>query len=116
MHPLDNVIWKALTTRQVEFAESFDQARRFMPEITSLSALLEPTARGYESLKELVGTRGTIALFLEVPYQPRPGWDLVASASMPQMVYESGRNNAAVGSADGQMRPSPHQPDPPIVE
>ena len=29
MHPLDNIIWRALTTRQAEFAESFDVARRF---------------------------------------------------------------------------------------
>jgi predicted GNAT family acetyltransferase len=90
MHPLDNVIWKALTTRQAEFAESFEQARRFMPEITSLSAFLEPTARGYESLKALVATRGTIALFLAMPYEPQPGWSLVASAQMPQMVYQDG--------------------------
>lgn len=25
MHPLDNIIWKALTTRQAEFAESLNQ-------------------------------------------------------------------------------------------
>jgi predicted GNAT family acetyltransferase len=88
MHPLDNVIWNALTTRQAEFAESFEQARRFMPEVTSLAAFLEPTERGYESLKGLAATRGTIALFLAMPHQPKPGWSLVASAQMPQMVYQ----------------------------
>jgi len=37
MHALDNVIWNALTTRQAEFAESHAEARRFVPEVTSLA-------------------------------------------------------------------------------
>ncbi len=88
MHPLDNIIWKALTTRQAEFAESFNHARRFMPEVSPLAAFREPTAEGYESLAGLVSPRGTIGLFLEEAYQPRPGWSLVAGAPMPEMVYE----------------------------
>jgi predicted GNAT family acetyltransferase len=87
MHPLDNVIWKALTTRQAEYAESFDQARRFMPEVTSLAGFREPTPEGYESLAGLLGSRGTVGLFLEAPYQARSGWSLVAGAPMPEMVY-----------------------------
>jgi predicted GNAT family acetyltransferase len=90
MHPLDNVVWKALTTRHAKFAESFDQARRFMPEVASIAAFLEPTARGYESLAGLVPTGGTIALALVAPYRARPGWSLVAGVPMPQMVYEGG--------------------------
>jgi len=88
MHPLDNIIWKALTTRQAEFAESFNQVRRFMPEVSPLAAFPEPTPEGYESLKGLVGTHGTIGLFLDSPYQPQPGWSFLAGAPMPEMVYE----------------------------
>ena len=95
MHPLDNVIWHALSTRQVKFAESFDQARRFMPEVTSLGGFREPTPEGYESLAGLLGTRGTIGLFLDLPYQARPGWDLVAGAPLLQMVSENGRATPA---------------------
>lgn len=50
MHPLDNIVWKALTTRQAEFAESLKQVRRFMPEVSPLAAFPEPTPEGYESL------------------------------------------------------------------
>jgi len=88
MHPLDNIIWKALTTRQAEFAESLNQARRFMADVSPLAAFREPTVEGYESLAGLVNTSATIGLFLEAPYQPRPGWSLVAGAPMPEMVYE----------------------------
>src|SRR5579863_2582502 len=101
MHPLDNVIWKALTTRQAEFAESFAEARRFVPEVTSLAGFREPTAEGYESLKGLLGGRGTIALFLEEPYQARAGWELAGNGAVLQMVCENGNGLAASVNDDG---------------
>jgi predicted GNAT family acetyltransferase len=104
MHPLDNVIWKALTTRQAEFAESFGQARRFIPEVSPVAAFREPTPEGYESLAGLVGTRATVGLFLDAPYESRAGWILVAGAPMPEMVYE------------GDGVPSPSPSDPEIIE
>jgi hypothetical protein len=55
MHPLDNPIWKALTTCQAQFAEKYHLARRFPPAVTSLSAIWEPTQAGYESLAHLPG-------------------------------------------------------------
>src|SRR5271163_1542666 len=101
MHPLDNIIWTALTTRQAGLAESFGQARRFIPEVSPLGALREPTPEGYESLGGLVGPRGTIGLFLDEPYQQHPGGDLIAGAPMPEMVYEG----AGLRPADGRGRP-----------
>ena len=89
MHPLDNVVWKALTTRQFEFAESFDQACRFLPEVSTVSAILEPTARGYQSLAKLVSPGKTVNLALEAPYQAQPGWTLIFGTPMPQFVYEN---------------------------
>jgi ribosomal protein S18 acetylase RimI-like enzyme len=90
MHPLDNVIWQALTTRQANFAESFLDARRFSSDVTSLGAFREPTDRGYESLAGLLsGSGGTVALFLESPYQTRPGWKLIADTPLLQMVWEN---------------------------
>ena len=100
MHPLDNVIWKALTTRQAEFAESFGQARRFIPEISPVGGFCEPTQEGYESLAELVGRRATVGLFLQMPYRERAGWTLIAGAPMPEMVYE-GANDAISRSSSG---------------
>ena len=88
MHALDNVIWKALTTRQAEFAESLGEARRFIPDISPLGGFREPTLEGYESLAGLLDTRGTVGLFLAMPYRERAGWTLVAGAPMPEMVYE----------------------------
>ncbi|MGA8616952.1 MAG: GNAT family N-acetyltransferase [Candidatus Sulfotelmatobacter sp.] len=99
MHPLDNVIWNALTTRQTEFAEGFEQARRFMPEVTALGAFREPTPEGYESLAGLRPGQETVAVFLHRAYEERAGWKWVAGAPLVQMVCENGR--AAEGSKNG---------------
>ena len=90
MHALDNVIWQALTTRQAHFADTFGQARRFVPDVTSLSAFAEATAEGYESLAGLVGVGGTAAVFLDAPYEARAGWNLIAGAPLLEMVCENG--------------------------
>lgn len=90
MHPLDNVIWQALTTRQAFFAEKVRQARRFPLEVTLLTAFEAPSDAGYESLAGLVGSGGAGAVFLNDPYEARPGWEYVAGAPLLQMICENG--------------------------
>jgi hypothetical protein len=90
MHALDNVIWQALTTRDAQFAESFDDARRFVREVGPLGAFREHGPQGYASLAGLVGPEGTIGLFLDDPYEPRAGWSFVAGAPLLQMVADNG--------------------------
>lgn len=99
MHALDNVCYHALNTRQSEFAESFDQARRFMPEVSVIGGFLEPSVRGYESLAALVKNGGTVNLALESPFQPRGGWSLVFGCPMLQMVYEGNSTSLASQAA-----------------
>jgi predicted GNAT family acetyltransferase len=91
MHALDNVIWQALTTRQAHFAEGSGHARRFMRDVTSLSAFQEPNADGYGSLARLVGEGGTAGLFLDDAYQARDGWNYIGGAPLLQMVCENGQ-------------------------
>ncbi len=101
MHPLDNVIWQALTTRQTQFAEGADRARRFIREVTLLGAISEPTPQGYADFARVVGIGGTGALFSDVPYEPREGWEYVAGGPLLQMVCEKGiKASAAINSAD----------------
>lgn len=88
VHPLDNVVWTALTARQAHLAESCDQARRFLPDISTIAAFLEPSDRGWASLSRLVGEGQTVNLALREPYQPRLGWKMVLATPMPQMVFQ----------------------------
>jgi len=107
MHPLDNVIWQALTTRQAEFAESFDHACKFPNDVSTLSALLEPSSRGYASLARLAAPGAVVILSLTAPYQPQPGWDLVTSFVGLQMVCDNGHADSGAGVSS---RPTGSQP------
>jgi len=95
MHALDNVIWQALTTRQAEFAEISGTAARFIREVTPLSAFEAPNDEGYAALAKLVGAGGAAAVFLDVEYEARAGWDRIGGAPLVQMVCESGGGSAA---------------------
>lgn len=90
MHALDNVIWQALTTRQAEFAQVVGHARRFVPEVTSLTGFSQPNAEGYASLASLVGSGGTAAVFLDEAYREREGWKAVGGAPLLEMVCDNG--------------------------
>ena len=99
MHALDNVIWTALTTRQASLAECCGTARRFVREVTSLSAFEAPNDDGYDALAELVGADGTAAVFLEEDYEPRAGWERIGGAPLVQMVCANGSGSAAMKSS-----------------
>lgn len=90
MHPLDNVIWHALTTRQSHFAEGTGHARKFVREVSPLAAFEEEGPAGYSSLAELLAPRGTAGLFLDHPYKPLLGWSYVAGAPLLQMICDNG--------------------------
>jgi len=88
-HPLDNPIWSALTTRQAHFAETFNQARRFPLDVTSLGGFDEPSRERYESLAALQSAGGPTGLFLTDRTSLPPGWRIVDEAPLLQMVREA---------------------------
>lgn len=87
MHPLDNVIWHALTSRQQHFAEHGNRARRFIREVSPLAAFEEETPEGYAALREIVQTTETVGVFIDEAYEAQPGWSYVVGAPLLQMVY-----------------------------
>jgi ribosomal protein S18 acetylase RimI-like enzyme len=101
MHPLDNVIWNALTTRQSEFAEGSCHARMFMPEVTSLGAFRQPTPEGYQSLAGLLPEGGKIGVFLDTAYQPQAEWKFITGAPLLQMVCNGGSVEAGSTISNG---------------
>lgn len=105
MHPLDNVIWTALTTRQTQFAEGSGVARRFVKEVTLLSGFERPDDDGYAALGQVVGFGGTAAVFLDEPYSARAGWEWIAGAPLLQMVYHNGDSERAVHSKSTNPHP-----------
>jgi len=88
MHPLDNVIWKALTGLQSHLGVINDQSGKFLPEISLLGGLVAPTDDAFQSLALLVNSGERVGLFLdEIPITPKP-WRIFRSGPMLEMVYE----------------------------
>lgn len=98
MYPLDNVIWYALTTRQTEFAVASDESRRFMPEVTALAALREPTEAAYLSLAGIVPSGQTVIIFLDEPFEAREEWSVIGGTHLLQMVCDNGGPAETFGS------------------
>jgi GNAT superfamily N-acetyltransferase len=86
MHPLDNPIWKALTTSHAHFAQGGDLARRFPADVSLLGAVKQPSGKAFDSLAEITGTN-PVGLFLEELGQLPCGWTPVSSVPLLQMVY-----------------------------
>jgi predicted GNAT family acetyltransferase len=88
MHPLDNVTWTALTTRQAHLAEANEFARRFPADIGPLAAVKEPTEQGFNSLAALLKPGEAAALFLHEAQDPPPYLNVIATAPLLQMVQD----------------------------
>ena len=96
MHPLDNPIWTALTTRQSGFAAGSGVARSFQNEVTSLSGFERADDSGYDALATILGTTRATGVFLDSPYEARDGWEFIAGAPLIQMVASHDESAPAV--------------------
>jgi ribosomal protein S18 acetylase RimI-like enzyme len=103
MHPLDNPIWKALTTSQSHFARTAQSARRFPNDVTSLGGFPEPTQECYDSLATILDDVKAIGLFYDSPPQPPAGWSILNGGPLFQMILPNGK----VSPATQLLRPAP---------
>jgi ribosomal protein S18 acetylase RimI-like enzyme len=88
MHPLDNVIWRALSTSQAHLGSKNHGAGRFLGEVSMLGALAEPSAEAYESLLALLRPYERVGLFLDETPKTLPPWKLRSSGPLLQMVHQ----------------------------
>jgi ribosomal protein S18 acetylase RimI-like enzyme len=86
MHPLDNSVWSALTTRQASVALVEGMARRFPPEMTVFGALALSIPPAWQSLARLA--KAPVGLYSAAPLQPPPGWKVTRHVELLQMVAE----------------------------
>ena len=72
--PLDNVVWRALTSHQAPIAQGDGRARRYPPELSVFAAIESADERAWADLATIVGPGGVAVLFRpELPSPPR-GW------------------------------------------
>lgn len=108
MHPLDRVIWTALTTRQRKFSEGGVSARRMHPDIGPFAAAADHAAEAVATLAALVPENGDISLLEPNPPAPPPGIERAMSAAGVQMVARQLQGSAPaalflhLGDADAE--------------
>ena len=89
MHPLDNVIWQALTTRQAHLAESHQSASKFQRDVSLLGGFAKEDREGYASMANLLNAGERVGVFVEEAVVA-PGLQVVSSVALLQMVREKG--------------------------
>ena len=90
MHPLENVIWHALTTRQIHLGERCESASKFHKEVSLLGGLAAPNQEAFESISSLLNAGERVGLFLDETPEPIAGLGVVSSIPLLQMVRENG--------------------------
>jgi len=88
MHPLDNPIWHALTTRQSSVAEVCGKAVRFIPDVSPLGGLEDPSEGSFASLGTLLQSGTKVGLFLHELPKLSVGWEIASSGDLLQMIHD----------------------------
>ena len=87
-HPLDAVIWRALTGVHANLAEGDERARRYPAAIAPFAATVDTEPASYRSLLALVGGDDRIALFTTGEVEPPPAFSVARRDSVDQMVLK----------------------------
>jgi ribosomal protein S18 acetylase RimI-like enzyme len=88
MHPLDNVIWNALTTRQAHLAERRGSASRFHRDVSMLGGLEQPDPEAYACMASLLDVGEQVGLFLDEA-QATPQLEVARSLPLLQMLRDN---------------------------
>ena len=89
LESLDNPIWLALTTEHRFLARSHSLARRYLPDVSPLAALLHPTIDAFADLQRLVSPGEHVALFTASPLDVPGDWQVDRSRWIDQMICEA---------------------------
>src|SRR5882724_10651530 len=85
-HPLDNVLWHALNTRQIQFSAGDDRARRYMVDVAPFAGMREVSPAGFASLFPLVPQGDRVAMFTIEPVQPADRFEILVAKTGHQMI------------------------------
>jgi ribosomal protein S18 acetylase RimI-like enzyme len=107
-HPLDAVIWRALTSIQKDLARGDERARRYPAAIAPFAATIDVEPASFRSLLALVGGDDRIALFTAEEVEPPSAFTVIRRDAVDQMVFadanarvvQPGGPIVALGAAD----------------
>jgi predicted GNAT family acetyltransferase len=87
-HPLDHVVWNALTSTQRRFAVGNDRALRFIGPVAPFAGMANYEPASFEALRGLMHEQGPLALVTPSEVTPPSGFAVTRAAVLVQMVWE----------------------------
>ncbi|WP_321784819.1 GNAT family N-acetyltransferase [Burkholderia pyrrocinia] len=87
-HPLDQVVWNALTGKQRRFALGNDRALRFPAAIAPFAAIADASPASFDALRELIAAHGPAALVTPDEIEPPAGLSVIRRATLLQMIWQ----------------------------
>ena len=88
VHPLDQVVWNALISKQSRFALGDDQALRFPTAIARFGAMADTGPASFEALRGLIEAQGPVALVTPGEVLPPPGFSVIRHTTLLQMIWQ----------------------------
>jgi predicted GNAT family acetyltransferase len=85
-HPLDNVIWSALTTQQAGLARGGPIVRRYLPDFARFAGMPAVTPAAFEALAADMARDEFVALSLPDEVDPGPAFEVLDRKALVQMV------------------------------
>jgi ribosomal protein S18 acetylase RimI-like enzyme len=85
-HPLDNVIWNALSSSQADWARGGDLARRYRPEFARFAGMLALSEAGLRALAADMQPDEVVAMAEPHDVDPGPWFDVVDRKNLVQMI------------------------------
>ncbi|QXC60867.1 GNAT family N-acetyltransferase [Aquihabitans sp. G128] len=89
-HPLDNAVWRSLTTGHGELAEVHGRARRYPPDVSPFAAVDGFDDEAWDDLATLAGPGGRVVLFRDRIPSPPAGWRELLRGPGHQLVLGAG--------------------------
>jgi ribosomal protein S18 acetylase RimI-like enzyme len=86
-HPLDAVIWNALTGRQRGLAVGDERVLRFAADVAPFGALADTSAASFEALRTLIAQHGSVALVTASELAVPSGFSVSRRTTLSQMVW-----------------------------
>ena len=87
-HPLDQVVWNALASKQSRFALGDERALRFPAAIAPFAALADAAPASFEALRGLIEAQGPVALVTPGEVLPPAGFSVTRHTTLLQMIWQ----------------------------
>ena len=86
LHPLDNVIWSALTTQHADLARGGPLVRRYQPDFARFAGMPAATPDAFDALAADMARDEFVALSLPGEVDPGPAFEVLDRKDLVQMV------------------------------